>query len=246
MPYLAAKYVHQKILEIIPNTEDWDSYRSSLEVVKVTGLGEGLTAHALRSAPRSRKVKTSDVNRTLLYIQPKRRLRRVKPEIKILEKYSPWTIPTIPFLPSHSQAVIVSRKVSKFQIGKVSKARKKDQTEWKKELVKVGRAGLGGASKVDLSSRVTAVPDVSYDGVRLEFGYRGSHAIPHWRPSIRSLISSGIRTLFRTDRRIVQALTDLKFKTWKRWPPSVSQTIGPAEAKKYVPFQKKLGIRAKL
>jgi hypothetical protein len=245
IPYLASKYVHQKILEKIPNEADWTAYRSSLETVKVSGVGKGISAHALRAAPRSRRVRDSDIKLTVLYVQPTKRPSRVKPEIEILKKYSPWTAETLPFLPKKSEALVVSRKVSKRVRSNVAKAREKDRPEWRKELTRVGRPE-DKKTKLDLPPRISAVPDVALDALRLEFGYRGAKSVPHWKPAIRELMANGVRSLFRTDRRIIQTFQDLRFKAWKRWPPSVSQTIGLPEARKYVPFQNKLGIRARL
>ena len=246
LPYLAAHYVLQKILEKIPNQDDWAAYRSALEVVAVIGAKRGLSAYALRASQHRRKVRQVDVPRTILHVRPNRRLRRVKPEVTILEKYSPWTVQTLPFTPKRSDAIVISRKVGKKEADKVTKARLKDRPAWRKALDHVGRREIHKDKRLEIPKKVKALPDVAFEALRLEFGTGGMKAIPHWKPAIRELISTGIRSILREDPKIKRALTRLSFTGWRRWPPRSRHKMRISDLKSFASFQKKLGFRAKI
>lgn len=246
VPYLAAKYVHEHILQNLPNKDDWSSYRSSLQVARVAGAPKGVSAYALRAATRTSRTKKAAVDLTILYVRPTSRLRRTRPEIEILRKFSPWTFQTLPFTPKRSEAILISRKVNKREVDKVTKARLKDRPLWHKALAKTGRRETRKDQRLDIPKKVHTLPDVAFEALRLEFGLGGVKGQPHWRPAIQALISSGLRSMFAHDPKIIKLFKDPKFRDWKRWPPRVRHTVRMAEVKNYVPFQKKLYIRAKI
>lgn len=246
VPYLAAHFVLRKILEKLPSQDDWAAYRSALEVVSVIGAQRGLSVYALRASHHRRKVRQVEVSRTILHVRPNRKLRRVKPEITILEKYSPWTVQTLPFTPKRSDAIVISRKVGKKEADKVAKARMKDRPAWRKALDHVGRREVHKDKRLEIPNKVKALPDVAFEALRLEFGTGGMKSIPHWKPAIRELISTGMRSILREDPRIKRAFTRAGFTGWRRWPPRSKRKTRMSELKSFASFQKKLGFRAKI
>lgn len=243
LPYLAAKYVLNELLERIPKTEEWFPYRASLEIAKVTGTPRELSAYTLRSNVRDRRVRQVDAPKTVLYIRSKSRLRRVKPEIEILEKYSPWTLQTLPFMPKRGDALVITRRVSKREVAEIEKQRMKDRPKWRRDLDRAGHREINKDNKLKLSPKARMLPDVAFEALRLEFGLGGVKGKPHWRPSIRQLKTTGFKSMLRRDRSLKRAFTDPNFRGWKRWPPKTRHKVRSGEARNYLPFQKKLGIR---
>lgn len=243
LPYLAAKYVLGELLELIPKTEEWAPYRASLEIAKVSGTPRDIVAFALRSNVRDRRVRQVDAPKTVLYIRSKNRLRRVKPEIEILEKYSPWTLQTLPFMPKRGDALVITRRVSKREVTEIEKKRTKDRPKWRRELDQSGHREVKKDNKLKLPKKAQMIPDVAFEALRLEFGLGGVKGKPHWRPSIRRLKTTGFKSILRRDRHLKQAFTDPNYRGWKRWPPRTRHKVRIGEARNYLPFQKKLGIR---
>ena len=239
--FQSAEQVKTSLLERIPR-KGWDEYREALRVSRVSGdLGKA-DAFSVYVDPKARQVREVDEPKTLLYIRSRRRLRRAKPEIEILEKYSPWTLDTIPFTPKRADAQLVSRTATKREVRKVARARIKDRKQWRYELLKAGvplpKPRLGGKTKLP-----KVVPDVAFAAMRLEFGF-GVKGVPHWRPAVQDLMSSGVAS-FRRDPMIRGAFLKPSFTEWRSWVKiDTSTRIRVGDARKFLPFQKKLGIRS--
>jgi hypothetical protein len=238
---VASDHVLKNVVDRIPTKDEWSAYRDSLEVVNVAT--EGRSIFAIRSDSRARGISKVDVPRTVLYIRPRRKLSRIRPEIKILERFNPWTINTLPFTPKRSDAQVISRKVQKLEVEEVEKDRKRDRKVWQKELARVGFRQPTRSKRLQVSKRVKALPDVAFEALRLEFGAGGTKARPHWRPGIRSVMTgSGVRHVGSMEER-VSAMLKTGFRSWRSWPQKAKKTILAKEAKGFVPFQKKLNIR---
>ena len=237
--FRTAEKVQATLMENIPKGDDWNAYRASLEVVEVTGLGDEAVSFAVRANPRSRTVRNVDAPDTVLYIRSRRNLKRIKPEVQILEKYNPWTLQTLPFIPDRSDAMVISRKVKEREVEKIQRKRIADRKLWRAELSKVGK-------RVPIvrpeSTRVAkTVPDVAFEAFRLEFGI-GRKPEPHWRPGLRNAIRDGLQELKR-DPRIRGSMIRPSFTLWKSWEKiRTKSTVRTSQARDYVPFQKKLGI----
>jgi hypothetical protein len=245
LPYLAAEYVLEKINDNLPKGSDYDAYRSSLEVVQVVGLPRGMGGYAIRVNKRARKVREVDVPLTIVYVRANRKLRRIPKAIKILEKYSPWTVQTLPFQPKRSEALVISRRVSRREVEKVGKARLKDRPAWRKALDKTGRREISKDKQLNIPKKVNALPDVAFEAIRLEFGAGGMKAQPHWKPALRELVSTGMKHMLRSDHRIKRSYLSAGYTQWKHWPPR-KHKIRLLELKTFLPFQKKLGFHAKI
>lgn len=242
--YLSAESVYDDLLLRLPKGEEWAAYRDSLEVVKVSGGSKDIEAiYAVRSNPKSRKVRRMDAPKTVVYIRSHQsRLRRVKPEIATLEKYSPWTLQGLPFMPDRRDATMISRKVTKSEVRRVAKARMADKPKWRKELERAGvrQSKIDNAIKIPKNAR--AVPDVAFEALRMEFGL-GTKPLAHWKPAIQKLTRSGIEDILRQQPSLVMALTLDGFRGWQSWPQSIRGKTRASQAKAYSSFQKKLGIR---
>lgn len=237
--YESAVRTRATLMETIPTGREWNEYRDSLDIAEVQGLGMGEAAYTLRSRIQARGVDTLKEESTILYVRVNRQMRVVRPSIEILEKYNPWTVDTIPFYPPSTVAKILSRETTKLTTGKVRKRRIKDRRLWQTELSQVGVRVQNRPAKKDTAK---AISDVAYSAFKLEFGL-GVKPHPHWRPALKNLQVAVPRRL-SNNPKIRRLFTDPSFTGWKRWEKIQTPTrILPSEARKYIPFQRKLGIR---
>lgn len=226
------------VLSKIPVQHDYADYRKSLEVVDVRGGPNNQSKFAIRSNPKYRKVRSIDVPHTALYIRPRRYLRKIRPEIKILEKYSPWTPETLPFTPKQSEALVIYRKVQLREAEQIAKARKRDKPKWSEALSKLGfRISNEDSSKIDKDIKV--MPDLAFQAMRLEFGVGGQKAVPHWRPMSKFLMGDGGNKILKSPM-VGSALADPNFKAWKDWSKPKSKQMAERDSKDLEVFQKKL------
>lgn len=241
--YHTAVEVKGLVAERLPSKDDYSTYASSLEVVKVAGVrpAEGV-AYAIRVRPRAQRVRKVDSKKVVLYIRPRRRLARVPPQIEVLEKYNPWTLDTLPFMPKKREALVIMRRVNGREVTKIGEQRKRDKPQWRKELARVGVAPAKGATKLKLGRNTKALPDVAFEALRLEFGL-GVQPKPHWRPALRHFLPTGFRSMLRKMPELQAALTKPKFFGWRKWPPKVHTRIRVQDAMAFVPFEKKLNVR---
>lgn len=238
----AAKRAYDNIQQKVPSGPEWAAYRESLKLASVKGDLEGASAFTVLADPKAREVREVDGPKVLLYIRSRRRLKRVKPEIEILEKYSPWTLQTLPFSPKRSDAQVISRTVTEREVKKVTKARMRDRKQWRFELLRAGSPV--SKDRVPDTRPPQATPDVAFEAMRLEFGL-GVKAAPHWRPAISDVVRAGVTSL-QQDPAIQAAFTKPSFTDWQSWEKiDTTTSISSGDARKFLPFQEKLGIRSK-
>jgi hypothetical protein len=236
----AAEMTLESIKEKVPKTDAWQAYRTALEIAQVNVNPQDGDAFMVRANPKARTVRNVDASDTLLYVRGHNRLKKISQKVRILEKYSPWTLQTLPFTPDRSEARIVSRKVSKREADKIASRRLKERHKWRSELSREGVRPLPIRSKE--AKVVKTVPDVAFEAMRMEFGI-GQKAVPHWRPAAANVLRNGIGEMKR-DPQMQAALGDPRFTGWKRWGKiKAKKSVGVGEAKKLLSFQKRLGIR---
>lgn len=238
VPYVFASRVLSDLKESIPQGSEWNSYREGLEIVGVSSRKSGWVALRLPDRPTSTAATKVDPPRTLLYVHAHRRLTKVPPLISVLAKYSPWTADTLPFMPSKKDAVIVSRKSTKQVAMRVANQRKKDRPFWSRELQKAGRRDTRKSDRLK-TDKASPMPDYAYQALRLEFGL-GIRAAPHWRPALSAIRRSPI-ALLQQDTVLMDYL-DPKSRGWRSRSSPVKSRISKAAAKKFVPFQRRLGL----
>jgi hypothetical protein len=241
--YLAAKYVHDQMLDKIPKKDEWRAYRMGLTVGMMMGGEPGSDVFAVYVDPKHRKVRSLNVQRTLIFVKPRRKSRRPKKEVALLEKYNPWTFETMPFQPSKADAIIVHKKVSQTTIDRVTKQKKKILRTFTKELSKIGHRAVNKRNKLKVSRRLKKIPDVVMSALKLEFGLGTDKAKPHWRPAIRKLLRSGFREFRRSHHALTYAMTRSNFQGWRKWPPRVRHRVRMNDVRLFKNFQQKLGIR---
>lgn len=238
--YLATEYAHRDLLNRIPHGREFDAYRESLELAQIP-VGSQEDAFAIYSNPKAQKVRKVDGRRTLLYVRPKRRSRKVPPEVLVLESYGPWTLDTLPFKPNPKDAALISRKVPYREVLRISELLRRRRPEWKKALNELGIRQLRTNQGIAIPKGLEAIPDVALDGIKLEFGL-GTKAKAHWRPMLLGLQKRGLREMLKQQKELTFVLIKSEFQRWSKWPTPIKK-IKTTDARKFVGFQKRLGIR---
>lgn len=235
MLYLITEAFRAELLDHIPNTADYDAYRSSLEVASISALTPALAVRASARKSGTRQVQ-GDVS--IVYIRRTGRMKRVPPDIAVLEKYSPWTLDTLPFTPKRSEARVIVRRVTPNEVSRVAKARRRERHEWRAELLSHGTSiQRSGEIKV-----VAAVPDVAFEGYRLEFGTPGQRGQAHWRPALKSLTDGRIiKRMLDRHQEIARTFTEYGSSAWRGWPTKVRARMTETEAVKTKAFVQRLG-----
>jgi hypothetical protein len=240
--YRVAAWAHHSLLDRIPS--DYDLLHESLRISRVIGTPRSEPVYAVEAAARSKTLGELDAGNTLLYVQVKpHQMRAVPVEVQVLIEHGPWTASTLPFRPDPKVAVIVSRTSGSRATKRVEAARIRDRRIWKRKLERQGLRVSPPAQQLQLNRQVRALPDVALESMKLEFGLGGVAAKPHWRPTISKLASRRGAGIIARRREFVKAMVSVGFSAWKTWPKRVPRRIRLSEARKFVAFQKKLGVR---
>lgn len=242
VPYVGAAETYWGVLKRLPRSSQWSGYTKALAVVRVGPRTDSFSSFAVWARPQGAKVREFDADRHALYVRPKKSFAApVSKAARILHKFSPWTMETLPFSPKKNEAVVVLRRVSKREIANITKQRLKDRPEWSKQLAAVGhRQVREDRSPVEL--RTGVVRDLAFDALRLEFGYGGVKPVPHWRPALADA-AQVVRRLFSTQSVVSAALTRPNYSAWKKWAPRTESSIKISDLKSIRKFQKQLKIR---
>jgi hypothetical protein len=214
LPYLAASHLREEVEGGLPTSSEWKDYRESLEVVEARATGKQSPAFAVRAFASARRLSRFDASKVVLYVEIRKRMRRVPPELSVLARFSPWTVSTLPFSPNPSEARVISRKVSTREVRVIERDRLADETKWGPELQ---RAGI--RKERDPKKRLKGLkvlPDRLFEALRLEFGLGGQKSVPAWRRGLSTLRGTGVSRLARKDVTLARAFLDPRWDGWKR------------------------------
>lgn len=241
VPYIAAQETFRGLMGRIPSDRRWKTYRSVLRVVRIGPKEWRGGVFAVYGKPKVAGSRLIDSSRTVLYVRVKQnRVTPPGPLTRILAKFSPWTMETLPFAPKRSEALVVTRQVSKREVQRVSELRKDDEQEW---MPLLRQAGVNHIRRdpTDTELKAKQVQDVAFEALRLEFGYGGTKPVPHWRPSVKEAVQVVTR-LWKTKNRLTRHMLNYKDRAWKKWPPQVG-SARIADLKNMAKFQKRLRVR---
>lgn len=200
--------------------DDIEGYPDMLEVKTVQGrLGWEITGIIPPGWVFSQRLRSVDVQRTVLYVRPRVAGGEVVSEAAVvLSRYNPWTMDTLPYEPARREASIVSRRITDREVRPIEADRRRDvEREVEQELRDLG-VQLRPKGKVLLSRRVSR--DLAFEILRREFGVPPIRGRAHWRPAIH---------------RIPQ-VAEREFKALFRWFACASESrytgVGPLEMEK--------------
>lgn len=183
LPQEIAKDVHLDVMKLAPT--DMPKYPDMLKVVQFPRQGDWQLMGIIPPGWNySQRLRTSDIQRTLLNILPKVRGGEVVSQAAaVLSRNNPWTMNTLPYEPSRQEASIRSRRVDEKDVQAVEKRREADKTVIIQELRSLG-VPIRDTGKVLLGRRVSR--DIAFEVLRREKGI-GMPGRAHWRPAVRAI-----------------------------------------------------------
>jgi len=223
----AASFMLEEVVARIPTGREYLAYKKSLELVQF-----GTSNPVFSVAAVMEQESQADAQRDLIYFKatdPKRQT----PLVRVLVQFGPWTADTVPVIPPTKDAKRYSRRVSAAEVESVRRQLGARKSQWMAALQKVGvRPTTTGAFQ-------TAIPDMAYAALRLEYGLGGSRAVAHWRPALRAT-TLRVSALFEDTDDIARAMLDWRFDGWRRWRGLSASPIPATTLESFAAFEDKI------
>lgn len=239
--YYAAQQVMDSMQESLGKTNVPKDYVKSLSIAKLFDADGKNILYSVSLKNTVNQVKNLDPEITVIRIKAIQRLGGKDPKAAILERFSPWTIETIPFFPDKKFAEVINNKATKKEVDAVKSLRKKDESIWRRELLKAGAKLESNLNQKTIPTNLKSTNDVELDAIRLEFGLDGNNNGRQWAKAMRELASSGIASIIK-DNGLMKILSDPNFTNFSTYVPKVTKRMTAAEARNLVTFQKRIGL----
>lgn len=209
-------------------------YKKRLVVAEMRDQGEKYWfAVTVKSVPYKSTDLTSDT--TILKVVSRfPNERKNDPISAILQEYGPWTVDTIPYIPSNRWAVVVAQKASKQHVESVRQTIKNKLREIQTDM---HIYGIEFELRVKVAQSLKIVEDLEKVINEMEFGF-GPRYNPSWTKSMRRLTTAGIRELL-SQRDLIASLTDPNFKKY-RVKVHAKAKFNSQEARDFEKFQRRL------
>jgi hypothetical protein len=227
--YSSARYVFDEIVRRLSGPRFAD-YVRALKLVEVAG---NEPAYAIYAKPLQKRVRKLDPTTTGLYVVPiTKRVAKVPEYVFVLERYSPWTMGTLPVFPSKRDARLVYRTLREEETEAVRKRNEAARTEWAKELTKLG---VTPKKNIEFPAKGKAVPDLAFEALRIEYGLGDGAGRSHWRPALQALAKGQIARMLENEMDLMDpAITN------ERVTQEVEGVISSSEAAGFAGFAKRL------
>lgn len=221
LPQEVAKDVHLDIMKMAPS--DMPKYPDMLKVVQFPDQQGWKVVGVLPPGWNySQRLRTSDVQRTVLYVLPKLRAGKVVSEAAVvLERNNPWTMDTLPYEPRKDEASLRARRIDESLVKKVEEERKADRARIVSELRSLG-VPIRATGKVLLERRVSR--DIAFEVLRREKGI-GMPGKAHWRPAVRAIYTQHFK---KAMEELGVWMVDPENEQWKErrnLPPETASVI---------------------
>lgn len=201
---LFLKNLGQRISKL-PGSVD---YKKRLMVAEIRDKGKK-SWFAIMASAKSLSDARLDPKETIFFVNSRFKIKG-DPVFEILEKNGPWTVNTIPFVPSDRQGGTVARRVTARDVETIEK---KKGAIWDTLQAKMVEAGIPFEDRLVVYQKLRVVRDLEADAIAYEFGLRGGR--PHWRPSLRWLKKQGIKEILIQEKDLVRVWTSPKFTKYR-------------------------------
>lgn len=201
-------------------------YRRRLIVAEMRGANASWFALAVKARAFERK----DAQTSLLYVTP--RFDIPDDPSTLLQARNPWTVDTLPFVPSERQALITVRNASEDAVRSVTRAKQEQMDTIISELAKLN---LTPESRVEVmkSLKISDSPEKIIND--LEFN---SASGKHWGPALRWARIYVVKRLLKSDR-LVGVILDPNNRIWVR-KKHLKDKIKATEVRTFYRFQERL------
>jgi hypothetical protein len=116
----------------------------------------------------------------------------------ILETHGPWTVETIPFIPSPRAGQVVLKTVTEDLVEKTKERNIRQGALIKAKMI---RHGIEFTPRFMVYQKLRVIRDIEAEALRIEFGLV-KKSKPHWRPSLRWIKKEGMKRLEKDDQLI--------------------------------------------
>jgi hypothetical protein len=155
------------------------------------------------------------------------------PVREILDEMGPWTVETIPFVPSPRAGQVVLKTVSEEQVKAVKEMNLRNGEKTNQAMI---RHGISYTPRHVVYQKLRVIEDIEMNALRIEFGL-AEKSKAHWRPSIRWIKRVGYRQLER-DQDLIRVWMDATFAKY-RLLRHFGVKLTPEELKRIQSFQDK-------
>jgi hypothetical protein len=225
------KLYHKHLGEMITNTVGDRDYKKKLVLAEVRDRGRFAWWAIVASAKPITGMEL-DPHKTLFKVVPRFEIAG-DPVREILTKYGPWTVDTIPFIPSKRSGAVVAIDSDDHGV-ESTQARVKE--DWKKINAKMVLFGIEFENRTNVYRKLSVLREIEVDAIRYEF----ISGKPHWRPSIRWLRKQGLSRM-QKERDLIRVWIDPKFtkyRIFRHYRLKLSQD----ELKRIQDFQSKIRV----
>lgn len=231
----ASRLYMKELKERISNIPGSSEYKKRLMITEIRDKGKrawwGVVVNGLPLAGTE-----YDPKKSIFYVASRLKDEPLDPVWDILDSLGPWTVDTLPFIPSNRAGAIIMKTVSESECAVVREANLKQGTLVTTRMIK---HGVTFDDRHVVYKKLRVIRDYEAEAIGHEFGTR-KNAVPHWRPSLRWLKRQGIQKLGR-DKDLFRAMTDLNFNKW-RMRRHFKFKLTPAELKRIQRFQDKVRV----
>jgi len=231
---LITRELYKNLLGELKGVKGPKDYAKRLVMAEIRDRGgKAWFAVAVRAVNLHEQMKDSD-HSILKVVSRFPDMKGFDPVRDILQVYGPWTVDTIPFVPS-DRAAIVTIEAAKFPA--VQKVKVKNKESMAKVQKIMADHDIAFDSRIFVMRKLKVVEDFEKWINELEFGISGARR-PHWGPAIKKTQVAGLRKLMR-DKNLMAVLTDPMFKQY-RVKHHLKQKMNDQEVKDLEKFRKRL------
>lgn len=229
----ASKLFYKNLLQRITTLEGSDHYKKSLMLAEIRETGRKSWWAIVCSAKPLGDAKYDPKTSIFQVVSRFTRLDE-DPVAEILEALGPWTVETIPFLPSARAGQVVMKTVTESKAKEVQEANFKRAELTRMKMIK---HEIPFTPRHVVYETLRVVRDLEAEALRIEFGL-ATRSRPHWRPSLRWIRKEGLKKMER-EQHLIRVWTDPRFVRY-RLMRHYRIKLTPNEVKRMEQFQNKI------
>lgn len=231
----SAKLFYKHLMQQLSTLEGTSAYRRSLSVAEIKDSGKRAWWAIVSSAKPIGNAQYDP--KTSIFIAASRFTNVEKDPVReILEAYGPWTVETIPFVPSSRAGQIVLKNVTEDEVTRV---RETNIRRGEKIKAAMSSHGISFEPRQNVYQKLRVIEDIEANALRIEFGL-AEKSKPHWRPSIRWLRKQGMQKMEK-EKDLIRLWFDPKFVKYRSFR-HLRVKLTQGEIKRIQNFQDKVRI----
>lgn len=190
-------------IKSIPGTED---YRKSLVLAEIRDKGKASWFAVVATA---KPMAGNDPKESVLIVEARFK-RNDDPAFAILEQMGPWTVDTIPFLPSDRQGQVILKKEDPKVVETLREANFANGDKLTSKMIVFG---IDFTPRDKVYEELKVIRDIEIQALSIEFGM-AQNSKSHWRPSLRWM-QRNIVKFGQKDRDLFRVWFDPNFRKYR-------------------------------